>query len=200
MLESKSGFAIVTQLGHIVCDLYPSLSLLIPEHFFVVREPSVICAGEDGKILVWDCSNWSIQTDLVGHNGPVHSLSIHPSGKLAVSVGRDKKLMTWNLIKGRTLYVTNLKTVANVVRYSSDGRYYAVGLMEPNARVDVYSTETAGMRINFSFLFFKFISSSNEFVFFFPSWVKFYNLECSETEEIGVRLFPRWRREMSRRK
>lgn len=38
----------------------------------------------------------------------VTSLSVHPSGKLALSVGHDGTLRTWNLVKGRQAYATNL--------------------------------------------------------------------------------------------
>jgi len=38
----------------------------------------------------------------------VTSLSVHPSGKLALSVGYDAALRTWNLVKGRQAYTTNL--------------------------------------------------------------------------------------------
>lgn len=39
---------------------------------------------------------------------PVNCISIHPTGKLALSVSKDMTLRTWNLIKGRSAYVTNL--------------------------------------------------------------------------------------------
>ena len=41
--------------------------------------------------------------------GGVNSLAIHPSGKLALSAGHDMSLRTWNLIKGRVAYTTNMK-------------------------------------------------------------------------------------------
>ena len=39
---------------------------------------------------------------------PVNCISIHPTGKMALSVSKDMTLRTWNLIKGRSAYVTNL--------------------------------------------------------------------------------------------
>ena len=49
------------------------------------------------------------EKSLFGHKGAINSLAIHPSGKLALSVGNDKTLHTWDLMKGRKAYVTNLK-------------------------------------------------------------------------------------------
>lgn len=45
---------------------------------------------------------------LFAHPGGVTCISVHPTGKLALSVGNDKKLCTWNLIKGRRAYVTHV--------------------------------------------------------------------------------------------
>jgi protein MAK11 len=51
----------------------------------------------------------------------VTDIAIHPSGKLALSIGKDRKLVTWNLIKGRSAYVTNIKDMANFVKWSPTG-------------------------------------------------------------------------------
>lgn len=45
---------------------------------------------------------------MFAHPGGVTCISVHPTGKLALSVGNDKKLCTWNLIKGRRAYVTHV--------------------------------------------------------------------------------------------
>ena len=57
----------------------------------------------------------------------VTDVSIHPSGKLALSIGKDRKLVTWNLIKGRSAYVTNIKDMANFVKWSPTGRVFFNG-------------------------------------------------------------------------
>jgi len=36
-----------------------------------------------------------------GHKGRVNGLCVHPSGKIAISVGKDKALRLWNLMTGR---------------------------------------------------------------------------------------------------
>lgn len=38
----------------------------------------------------------------------VISFDIHPSNKLALSLGQNKTLRTWNLVKGRPAYTSNL--------------------------------------------------------------------------------------------
>ncbi|CAG0921822.1 unnamed protein product [Notodromas monacha] len=97
--------------------------------------------SEDGRIVVWDSKNWLPKAELPGHVGAVKDFAVHPSGKLGLSVGQDKTLRTWNLLKGRNAYVTNIKAVAHLVVYSPDGRYYAIALHDT---VEVFSIETAG--------------------------------------------------------
>jgi len=40
---------------------------------------------------------------------PVHGFSVHPTGKLGLSVGKDKTLRTWDLTKGKRAFVINTK-------------------------------------------------------------------------------------------
>lgn len=82
------------------------------------------------------------------HNGGVTSLSIHPTGKLALTVGKDKSLKTWNLIKGRTAYVTNIKAVADFVQWSPEGTHYAVAI---NNLVNIYEVKLAGISYTIDF-------------------------------------------------
>ena len=39
----------------------------------------------------------------------MYAISIHPSGKLALSAGKDKTLRTWNLMTAKAAYITNIK-------------------------------------------------------------------------------------------
>jgi WD40 repeat protein len=71
------------------------------------------------------------------HSGAVHALSIHPTGRLALSVGVDKTLRTWNLVKGRSAFITNLKEEAHLVRWSPDGSSYLIAF---DTYIEVYAT------------------------------------------------------------
>lgn len=62
----------------------------------------LLSGGEDGKLCVWDCKDWSLMTILKGHKpGPVTSIAVHPSGKVALSTSRDNSLRMWNLENAR---------------------------------------------------------------------------------------------------
>lgn len=43
-----------------------------------------------------------------GHKGRVNGIRVHPTGKIAVSVGKDRALRLWNLMTGRKASNTKL--------------------------------------------------------------------------------------------
>ena len=109
----------------------------------------LITASEDGKICILKTnSGWNVEITLSKHKAGVTDLALHPSGKLMLSIGKDAKLITWNLIKGRSAYVTNLHENADFVRWSPSGNYYVVGFYK---RLDIYSVSTAAIEVSLPF-------------------------------------------------
>ncbi|XP_051970338.1 p21-activated protein kinase-interacting protein 1-like [Xyrauchen texanus] len=53
------------------------------------RSSHLLSGGEDGLICVWNTKKWECLKSIKAHKGHVTSLSVHPSGKLALSVGSD---------------------------------------------------------------------------------------------------------------
>ncbi|CAG0900352.1 unnamed protein product [Darwinula stevensoni] len=101
----------------------------------------MVSGGEDGTICVWNTKQWTLEAKLLpSHKDGVISFSIHPSGKLGLSVGKDMTMRTWNLIRGRSAYITNIKAVADHVTWSPDGEHYALVI---NKKVDIYTVSTA---------------------------------------------------------
>ncbi|GFS72956.1 p21-activated protein kinase-interacting protein 1-like [Trichonephila clavipes] len=99
-----------------------------------------LSSGEDKNICIWSTKNWQCEKTLRGHKDTINSFAIHPTGKMALSVGKDKTLRTWNLIKGRSAYVTNTKNAADIVRWTPDGSHF---LVSSGTSIDVYSVEKA---------------------------------------------------------
>ena len=105
----------------------------------------LISAAEDGAIMVYETKNWECQRIMRGHDGAVDGLSIHPTGKLALSVGRDRTLHVWNMIKGRKAYATRLpksRSPARLVKWVPTGDAYAVALDD-----NLFIYETASGRL-----------------------------------------------------
>lgn len=109
-------------------------------HLEFFKSSHLFSASEDGTVCVWDTKNWVCDKTLKGHKGAINSISVHPSGKLMLSVAKDKSLRTWNLIKGRCAYVTNIKAVAHIVQWSPSCTFFAVVI---DNKIDIYDI-TAG--------------------------------------------------------
>ncbi|TKS79555.1 p21-activated protein kinase-interacting protein 1-like PAK1-interacting protein 1-like [Collichthys lucidus] len=102
----------------------------------------LLSGGEDGLVCVWSTKKWECLKSIKAHKGTVTSLSVHPSGKLALTVGTDKTLRTWNLTNGRSAFIKNIKQNAHIVRWSPDGDKYVVVVDD---KVIVYNLETASV-------------------------------------------------------
>ncbi|KAK2145791.1 hypothetical protein LSH36_657g01029 [Paralvinella palmiformis] len=72
--------------------------------------------------------------------GAVNSFSVHPTGKMALSVGQDRKLRVWNLMTGKCAFIKNIKQEADHIKWSPSGSSYLVII---NNKVDIYDLETA---------------------------------------------------------
>ncbi|XP_006141266.1 p21-activated protein kinase-interacting protein 1 isoform X2 [Tupaia chinensis] len=102
----------------------------------------LISGAEDGLICVWDAKKWECLKSIRAHKGHVTFLSIHPSGKLALSVGTDKTLRTWNLVEGRSAFIKNIKQNAHIVEWSPKGEKYVVVILN---KIDIYHLDTASI-------------------------------------------------------
>uniref|UniRef100_K1QB91 p21-activated protein kinase-interacting protein 1-like protein n=1 Tax=Magallana gigas TaxID=29159 RepID=K1QB91_MAGGI len=121
-----------TQLGSLV---HHSGSLTCLQFF---NSSHLFSASEDGTFCIWSRATWECLKTFRGHKGPVRWLSLHPSGKLVLTVGQDKTLRTWNVITGKSAYITNIKRAADFVCWSPSGSHYAVVFTN---KVDVYKLE-----------------------------------------------------------
>jgi protein MAK11 len=74
---------------------------------------------------------------LKGHKGRVNSVAVHPSGKVALSVGKDRMLRMWDLMRGRGVASTKLGKEGEVVRWSTEGDMFVV---QSGSGLDIYAT------------------------------------------------------------
>ncbi|KAH8355466.1 hypothetical protein KR084_011287 [Drosophila pseudotakahashii] len=72
----------------------------------------LLSGSADGHMIATRVGSWTTEGDWrKSHAGQaVTHISCHPSSKLALSLGGDQVLNTWNLVKGRVAYKTNLKS------------------------------------------------------------------------------------------
>ena len=72
------------------------------------------------------CRIWELQRTFKGHKGAVLSFDVHPSKKLALSVGADKKLIAWDLVAGKYSFIRNMKRLCDAVVFNESGSRYAI--------------------------------------------------------------------------
>lgn len=94
--------------------------------------------GGDGKIFIWRTKDWEALAELKGHKGAVNDFSIHPSGRVAISVGEDRTLRLWNLMTARKASLLKLYDTGLKVKWSSDGKNYVVGFQR---KISVFDSE-----------------------------------------------------------
>lgn len=68
----------------------------------------LLSASEDGTLCLFHARDWSVLRTLKGHKGRVNSVAIHPSGKVGLSVGKDRTLRMWDLMRGKGSASTKL--------------------------------------------------------------------------------------------
>ena len=83
-------------------------------------------ASDDRTISIWECGTWDCIHQLTGHKAPVTCFTVHPSGKLGLSVSLDRTLRTWNLMTGAISFTQKLGQVAQLVQWNLIGNQYAV--------------------------------------------------------------------------
>ncbi|XP_041987599.1 p21-activated protein kinase-interacting protein 1-like isoform X2 [Aricia agestis] len=108
----------------------------------------LLTGSDDGSIIVTRTGNWQMEKLWKkAHGGqPVTHIAIHPSDKLALSIGGDKTLRTWNLVKGRPAFTINLGSKGIVlpteIKFSPGGdRFSLISLQN----VDVWTISKAGL-------------------------------------------------------
>nr|XP_014087701.2 p21-activated protein kinase-interacting protein 1-like [Bactrocera oleae] len=100
---------------------------------FTPDSSHLLSGGDDGRMIATRQKTWATEGNWKAHKGSaVNQISCHPSGKLALSLGADRVLCTWNLVKGRVAYKTNLKsrstlgTQPDCLTWSPTGDYFTL--------------------------------------------------------------------------
>lgn len=106
-------------------------------HLSFASQSHLISASEDGTIALFHARDWTVLLTLKGHKGRVNSVAVHPTGKVALSVGKDRALRMWDLMRGKPSASTLLGKEGELVRWSMDGREFMV---QSGNTLDVYRT------------------------------------------------------------
>lgn len=96
----------------------------------------LVATSDDSTISLFRTSDWALLKSLKGHSGRVNHVDVHPTGRVALSVGKDQTLKMWDLMRGRGAASLALGTEAELVKFSPSGTHFAV--LYPK-KVEIYS-------------------------------------------------------------
>lgn len=97
----------------------------------------LLSASEDGTLCLFHARDWTVSRALKGHKARVNSVAVHPSGKVALSVGKDRTLRMWDLLRGKGCASTKLGKEGEIVRWSTEGSMFVV---QAGSTMDIYDT------------------------------------------------------------
>ncbi|KAL1516697.1 hypothetical protein ABEB36_000575 [Hypothenemus hampei] len=109
----------------------------------------VISSSQDGALAIVRTGNWQLEKfwDKAHKDAQVIDIAVHSSGKLALTLGTDCTIHTWNLVKGREAYIINLrskckdaKSLEKIV-FAPDGNRF---LIYGGKYIEVWSIKVGG--------------------------------------------------------
>src|SRR4051812_15028162 len=86
----------------------------------------MLSGASDGTISIWNTNDWACETTLKAHKNRITGLSMHPSGKVALSVSSDRSMCVWNLITFKKVLLIKAKTNTSIIKWSLTGTEYLV--------------------------------------------------------------------------
>ncbi|XP_044749175.1 p21-activated protein kinase-interacting protein 1-like [Coccinella septempunctata] len=117
---------------------------------FTDKHTHLISGSSDGVLAIIRVGNWQIEKKWdKAHKGlAIYDVAIHPSGKLALTIGADSTLRTWNLVKGRQAYAINLMTKSKDAKslekivWSPEGTYF---ILYGGKHTEIWNIEEGGL-------------------------------------------------------
>ncbi|KAJ9447295.1 Guanine nucleotide-binding protein subunit beta-2-like 1 protein [Diplonema papillatum] len=67
------------------------------------QNPIFVSCGWDKMVKVWNSTDLTLQSDLIGHEAYLNTVTMSPDGSLCASGGKDGSAMLWDLSRGERL-------------------------------------------------------------------------------------------------
>ena len=116
-----------------------SLSFFTPQNLSFPR--NLISADSDGYVNIYDVDPFVLLKTVKVHRKGINDLAVHPSGRLALTVGRDECLGMLNLVRGRRSFYCRMGKEASLVRFDSSGGDKFFMVMDE--KISVHESEDA---------------------------------------------------------
>ncbi|KAJ8760787.1 hypothetical protein K2173_021825 [Erythroxylum novogranatense] len=136
-LYDLSSAASLGSLHHHTASV-TSLSFFTPPSLSFPR--NLLSAAADGSVCIFDADPFVHLKTIKAHKKAINDLSVHPSGKLAISVGRDECLAMLNLVRGRRSFYCRLGKEASLLKFDLGGERF---FMVTEQKIGVHEAEDA---------------------------------------------------------
>ena len=104
---------------------------------------TLIAAGGDGIIRVWDVASGQLQRTLTGHTNVVYKADLSPNEKLIASSSRDLTARIWDFATGRELHqLTGFHCAVKAIAFSPDSK--TVAAVGNDGLVKIWDVKTGG--------------------------------------------------------
>ncbi|KAL2474990.1 Transducin/WD40 repeat-like superfamily protein [Abeliophyllum distichum] len=101
---------------------------------------NLLATDADGCLSIYDADPFVHLKTLKVHKKGVNSLSVHPSGRLALTVGHDECLAMVNLVRGRRSFYCRLSKESSIVQFNETGEKF---FMIADEKIGVHESEDA---------------------------------------------------------
>eukprot|EP00301_Raphidiophrys_heterophryoidea_P018863 c3859_g1_i1.p1 GENE.c3859_g1_i1~~c3859_g1_i1.p1 ORF type:complete len:326 (+),score=83.20 c3859_g1_i1:35-979(+) len=91
--------------------------------------PLIVTGSWDKVVKVWDLNACKLKHNLLGHTGPINTVTVSPDGSLCASGGEDGVAMLWDLAEGKHLYSLEAGNVIHALVFSPN-RYWLCAATE----------------------------------------------------------------------
>lgn len=103
----------------------------------------LLSGASDGKICIWRTKDWEVLGEIKGPG--VQDLDVHPTGRIAISVGNDNSLRLWNLMTAKKASALKLNKREHGELFKcawagENGKYFILGF---DRKIVIYSIETS---------------------------------------------------------
>lgn len=101
---------------------------------------NLISAAADGSVSIFDADPFVLLKSFRPHKKAINDLSVHTSGRLALTVARDECLAMLNLVRGKRSFCCRLEREASLVKFDVSGEKF---FMVVEDKVGVHEAEDA---------------------------------------------------------